>query len=1282
MGVVWRAHDRHLGATVAIKIARPGIGLDQARFAREIEILRRTSHPGIVRYVGHGSTSDGAPWVAMEWLEGEDLSQRLARDPLGIAETVRLGVALARALTALHAAGFSHCDLKPGNVRLVGGDAFRARLVDFGVAARLSDAARGIDLGEPGVIVGTPSYMAPEQVRGEPTDERSDLFSLGCVLYASLTGAPPFRASTQMGTLAKVLFEERRGLSRVRPDCPPELERLVGQLLEKDRTRRPRTAEDVIASLESSWLEAKADPGDVAERAARGSGSDEVVGSLRGDSHAGAFGARERRWVCVLVARGEVSPGGASLVEASAGSSQDEERTVVDRWSELTRAVAEGGVRVESLRDVARVFVWSSEGSATELARRAAREALRIRSMLDGVELALAAGRVSTDDAFPVGDAVDRAAACLDGSVEAIAVDAGLAQLLADGFELRAEGDRCSLVAERSRPAGTLSPEGRRDGLVGREADLARLRATFDGVVRDGRAAAVVITGEVGIGKSALLRAWIEEIASTPPEVRVWSAQGDPMRQRAAWSVAAELVRSACALPTRASREAMEAGVERAVAELEPRANRARLATSLRALCGRRGGPASPGDEVLVDPIAVGDATREAWETLLVAACERGPVILALDDLQWVDEATIALLDRALRNVGDRPWLLVALGWPECVEGRATPWSLRGVRTWTVGPIDLESARRIARSALGGSDDDPRIEPLLALSGGNPFNLRERLRAAIEGTEGGTPETILAIVEGRLLRLPATDRRVLRAASVFGSEFDAAALRVVLDEPVPEATLGMLVERDWLSVTSRGAYAFRSALVREAAYATIVDDDRGVAHERAAVALTAAADIDAAAIAEHYARSSNPSRSAPWWGRAAQRALEANDFRAAVAHATAAERAGASGGELVDAHLVRAEACMWLGEPLRQLEAAEAALAVCEPSADREAAALRWEANASFRLGLVERASSTIERVGALLDRHGVSASVVEAALTVACNGIQGASPRDASALGARALLFGAAIEEPAVRVRARAAEWRALKSHFDQEPYDRLVAHLSEAAARYEEAGLVRTATAMRGNAGYALTLLGAFEEAELALRAALAESERLGLPDLVASVMQNLGTALAGLGRYDEALRVERQAIALFVEQGSPRKECAARVYASRIALAAGLVDEAVAEAERASRTLSPLLPATMLARAALASALLRRGGEGDGAAALDHARVAREALRRDAAPYTTPILLLSASLDALEANGRPEEAARERAEARAWVLERAAKIESERYRRTFLHAEPDNARILGHR
>ncbi len=249
MGVVYRAKDRDSGREVALKVIGGG-GASTERFEREAAILERLDHPGIVDYVAHGTTEDGDPWLAMEWLEGVSLSQRLRDEPpLSMREVVSIARQAAGALAAAHAQGVVHRDLKPSNLFLVGGRAEVVKVLDFGVA-RVAPRDADAPLTETGQVLGTPGYMAPEQVRGaRNVDGRADLFSLGCVLYRMVAGRHAFDGDDVLSGLAKLAVESPPALEEIAPDTPAPLRELVERLIAKDPADRPANASDVVSEL-------------------------------------------------------------------------------------------------------------------------------------------------------------------------------------------------------------------------------------------------------------------------------------------------------------------------------------------------------------------------------------------------------------------------------------------------------------------------------------------------------------------------------------------------------------------------------------------------------------------------------------------------------------------------------------------------------------------------------------------------------------------------------------------------------------------------------------------------------------------------------------------------------------------------------------------------------------------------------------------------------------------------------------------------------------------------
>ncbi len=248
MGIVVRALDPDLGRTVAVKVLNRKLAASataRRRFLREGKAAAAVNHPNVLT-IHSVEEHRGTPFLVMEFVAGKSLKEYIAaRGKLDPQETLRLGTQIAQGLAAAHAQGVIHRDVKPGNVMLHEG-ATRVRLADFGLARVTFDNA---DLTSVGAVLGTPAYMAPEQVRGEQVDCRADLFSLGCVFYTMLTGSSPFAGHTHAETIYKILNTTPMPLAAHDPPPPPALCELVGKLLQKDPADRISTAQEVADML-------------------------------------------------------------------------------------------------------------------------------------------------------------------------------------------------------------------------------------------------------------------------------------------------------------------------------------------------------------------------------------------------------------------------------------------------------------------------------------------------------------------------------------------------------------------------------------------------------------------------------------------------------------------------------------------------------------------------------------------------------------------------------------------------------------------------------------------------------------------------------------------------------------------------------------------------------------------------------------------------------------------------------------------------------------------------
>jgi eukaryotic-like serine/threonine-protein kinase len=248
MGEVWRAEDTKLLRPVAIKILSERIASDpewKERFLREARTIAQMNHPNIATIYSIEQEGDKL-FIAMELVEGESLATVLARGALQPVEAVRIVKHVAEALAEAHDKGVVHRDVKPDNV-IIGKRV--VKVLDFGIAKQLISSTASPTLTQAGLIVGTPFYMSPEQALGRPVDARSDLFSLGVVLYEALAGKRPFEGESVTETMMNIIMQEATELSAIAPKVPAALVEIVGRALQKKPERRYGSAGEMVDAL-------------------------------------------------------------------------------------------------------------------------------------------------------------------------------------------------------------------------------------------------------------------------------------------------------------------------------------------------------------------------------------------------------------------------------------------------------------------------------------------------------------------------------------------------------------------------------------------------------------------------------------------------------------------------------------------------------------------------------------------------------------------------------------------------------------------------------------------------------------------------------------------------------------------------------------------------------------------------------------------------------------------------------------------------------------------------
>ena len=341
MGIVLKAHDSELNRPIAIKLLASHlahVGAARERFAREARAAAAVVHEHVVA-IYNVETDGDTPFLVMQYVPGRSLQTRVEEDgPLTTEAILRIGMQAASGLAAAHAQGLVHRDVKPSNI-LLEETVERAVLTDFGLARAIDDAS----LTQTGVLAGTPHYMSPEQATGAAIDHRSDLFSLGAVLYFMATGHPPFRAEGPLAVLHRICREPHRPVWQSAKEIPDELSDVIDRLLEKKPGRRFANAEEVRERLASLLSRAQRD----------GLGRRRFARIRRERLRGRAFWAAAAGMMAVVVVAGAVWmwpkwwPRASEGQGAGSGEQVDEavtprsEREFVRDWAESERAVGQ-----------------------------------------------------------------------------------------------------------------------------------------------------------------------------------------------------------------------------------------------------------------------------------------------------------------------------------------------------------------------------------------------------------------------------------------------------------------------------------------------------------------------------------------------------------------------------------------------------------------------------------------------------------------------------------------------------------------------------------------------------------------------------------------------------------------------------------------------------------------------------------------------------------------------------------------------------------------------------
>lgn len=1300
MGTVYLAEDARLRRNVALKIL-PAALVDETRrrrFLREARTAARISHPNVTAVFEVGQDA-GDTYIAMEYIEGRTLRALLSAHggALPISEALRITAAITAGLESAHTAGIIHRDLKPENVMLAHSGI--VKLLDFGLAKVMApveeDAALWRDesnhqLTAEGRVAGTPRYMSPEQVLDRPLDLRSDLFSLGVILFEMATGCRPFQGRTTMEVFMSIGRDDPPLPSRLNSKVSPELDRLLLRCLAKRPEDRFGSARELLTAVEkllagqgasialaSAELNSASDHqgGGRLERTLSSSGDGEIDPPLPLSSGLLEFITGDERRLIPMV-----------LLDLGPEGGDPQRATMAEA---LRHEVERRGGQAVLLPEGLLVATFTARLTPTDQAAQSARSALALRRIAKTLPIALAMGRVEGTIKPGPAELVSRAKQMLAWTADSgtgsasgmIAIDEMTAGLLSAHFDVKSGEQGPLLAGELQIPHVARTLLGRLTPCVGRERELAALTVLFDECVEEPLGRAVLVVAPPGVGKTRLAQEMMRVLSrQRGPELSIWMSAGASQGAGSALNLLRHLLRAECAICGDESLAEQRGKVEKRVAQSVAQRDRGRVTEFL----GEFMGTPFPDDKsaplraARQDAELMNDQMRQAFVDFIAAETARKPLLIVLDDLHWGDLPTVRFIDAALRAHSDKPWMVLALARPEVHDRFPKLWATRGLRQIHLKELSRKAAEQLVREILGSAASHALVERMVRLSDGHAFYLEELIRAAALGLERTLPDTVVAMVQARLMDLDANARRLLRAGSVFGEVFWQSAVGGIADGTTADI-LASLVEQEILirrldsKFPGEREYAFRHALLREGAYSLLTNADLVLGHRLAAEWLELHDEQNPLVLAEHFECGERPLLAAGYYRGAVAQAYYAGDLEAAISYGERGLSCGATGivrehllGMLCDAYAQR-----WnLG---RATQIAQVLMSSAQPGGMAYVQAAKIRSVVALHSGKFSECIEVVDAAMEVAPEKGAVGVLAQMLMTCALIlPLIGQRERGEAYLHKLSALCEDADNESII-----AQGWMHFTLAFahlglHEDPWSAL-REAEASCAFFTESGYRKGFANAQILVGMSAWFLGMANRAERELLDPRASDQ--DLPEMAAHRASVLVDLLLARGDVEGARRFASETVELRHAQQNRSEEGHGRHALARVFHAAGDLNAAEREAVLASEL--QVLPVYRQWSLSLLAAI--RGSQGRTAEAQSLAVQAVrtcESLRNFS--YRGPEVRLILA-DALEGSGDGEAARQSIRNAAARILSTASRIDDLEIQQSFLCNVPANARIL---
>jgi serine/threonine protein kinase/tetratricopeptide (TPR) repeat protein len=791
MGEVYLAQDTRLERTVALKILPAEVTSHQQRIHRFIQEARAASalsHPNVA-HIYELEEAEGCHFIVMEYVKGQTLRQFMESKRMSVQEALDVATQVASGLSAAHAAGIVHRDIKPENIMLRP-DGY-IKILDFGLAKlteqrKIDSEASTMINTDPGVVIGTIVYMSPEQVRGLPVDVRTDIWSLGVVIYEMLAGVIPFKGATTGDKIVSVLEREAEPLAQYLADSSPELQRIINKSLAKNVQDRYQTVVEMEGDLKRLKQQLEFEAEHLARSTPQNSATVEAALTAVPQNSNGLTiesSGEQRKQVTVLFA--DLS--GLTAI-ASTRDAEEVSELMSALWKRIDEFILDHGGMIEKHMGDVLMALWGAQAAHEDDPERAIRAALAVQAEASEFALKKLPGEVDSS-AINSGLSHKQGAPGHLPPLMRIGINTGPVLLSAAGGKdkLTASGPAVNLTSrlQQSAPAGgilishdtynhvrgvfdvqelevmmlkgtaeplhayivhrakprafrlgTRGVEGIETRMIGREAEMNRLMDTMQTVIEDRELQVVTVIGDAGLGKSRLLYEFMNQMELSPQQVRIFNGRASEAMIGSPYSLVRNVLSFRFEIQDSDSpvvaRDKLEQGLLAASGMGEEALMHAHF---LGHLIGFDFSSSPHLSGILDDARQIRDRAFQYASQFFAAVARDVPAILCMEDLQWADDGSLEFVDHLARSAGAVPMLILCLARPVLLERRPVWGEGQAAHArLTLQPLSKRESRQLVEEILRQAQTIPHALRELVVSGaeGNPFYVEELIKMLID----------------------------------------------------------------------------------------------------------------------------------------------------------------------------------------------------------------------------------------------------------------------------------------------------------------------------------------------------------------------------------------------------------------------------------------------------------------------------------------------------------------------------------------------------------------------